>query len=194
VEVADHRRGFRAGRLADGPLEVDRSGVALRGSEHAGALRIERLGGRDRHARFRHRLRGGSRRGDRRGAGRRGDGRVHGALRAGTPRRVERVVRVDHHAHFDRLHPVGALPAGGGEQLGGDALERAAVDPMVTTVPGRSVTDLAQGSGDEEVDPLAEAEVYLSYGRDAQAEEILREAVERQPGRNELRMKLLEIY
>ncbi len=68
------------------------------------------------------------------------------------------------------------------------------VDPMVTTVPGRSVTDLAQGSGDEEVDPLAEAEVYLSYGRDAQAEEILREAVERQPGRNELRMKLLEIY
>ena len=65
---------------------------------------------------------------------------------------------------------------------------------MVTTVPGRSAAELVQGSSEEEVDPLAEAEVYLSYGRDAQAEEILREAVARQPGRNELRMKLLEIY
>jgi len=68
------------------------------------------------------------------------------------------------------------------------------IDPMVTTVPGRSAAELAQAAPEEEVDPLAEAEVYLSYGRDAQAEEILREAVVRQPGRNELRMKLLEIY
>ncbi len=67
-------------------------------------------------------------------------------------------------------------------------------DSMVSTVPGRSAEELAQAPSDEEVDPLAEAEVYLSYGRDAQAEEILREAVVRQPGRNELRMKLLEIY
>jgi pilus assembly protein FimV len=45
-----------------------------------------------------------------------------------------------------------------------------------------------------DVDPIAEAEVYMAYGRDAQAEEILREAVSKHPGRHEIRMKLLEIY
>ncbi len=46
----------------------------------------------------------------------------------------------------------------------------------------------------DEVDPLAEADVYLAYGRDEQAEEILREASTREPGRVELKLKLLEIY
>jgi pilus assembly protein FimV len=45
-----------------------------------------------------------------------------------------------------------------------------------------------------EVDPIAEAEVYIAYGRDAQAEEILREALSREPGRQAIRLKLLEIY
>ncbi len=45
-----------------------------------------------------------------------------------------------------------------------------------------------------EVDPIAEAEVYMAYGRDAQAEEILREALSKDPGRHELTIKLLEIY
>jgi pilus assembly protein FimV len=45
-----------------------------------------------------------------------------------------------------------------------------------------------------EVDPIAEADVYIAYGRDAQAEEILREALERDPERPAIRMKLLEIY
>jgi pilus assembly protein FimV len=46
----------------------------------------------------------------------------------------------------------------------------------------------------DEVDPLAEAEVYLAYGRDEQAEEVLKEAVSRNPDRAELKLKLLEIY
>ena len=46
----------------------------------------------------------------------------------------------------------------------------------------------------EEVDPVAEADVYMAYGRDAQAEEILREALQKDPGRHEVRSKLLEIY
>ncbi len=46
----------------------------------------------------------------------------------------------------------------------------------------------------DEVDPLAEADVYLAYGRDEQAEEILREASTKEPGRIELKLKLLEIY
>ncbi len=46
----------------------------------------------------------------------------------------------------------------------------------------------------DEVDPLAEAEVYLAYGRDEQAEEVLKEAVARDPSRHEVKLKLLEIY
>ncbi|OGB23244.1 MAG: hypothetical protein A3I66_08605 [Burkholderiales bacterium RIFCSPLOWO2_02_FULL_57_36] len=45
-----------------------------------------------------------------------------------------------------------------------------------------------------EVDPVAEADVYIAYGRDAQAEEILKEALRTQPDRNAVRVKLLEIY
>ena len=45
-----------------------------------------------------------------------------------------------------------------------------------------------------EVDPIAEAEVYMAYGRDEQAEEILKEAMLKDPGRHEIKLKLLEIY
>jgi pilus assembly protein FimV len=45
-----------------------------------------------------------------------------------------------------------------------------------------------------EVDPIAEAEVYMAYGRDAQAEEILKEALGKDPSRHEISLKLLEIY
>ncbi|MEO8102549.1 MAG: FimV/HubP family polar landmark protein [Betaproteobacteria bacterium] len=46
----------------------------------------------------------------------------------------------------------------------------------------------------DEVDPVAEAEVYIAYGRDAQAEEILKEAMSRDKSRHEITVKLLEIY
>lgn len=45
-----------------------------------------------------------------------------------------------------------------------------------------------------DVDPIAEAEVYMAYGRDAQAEEILKEALTKDPARHEIHLKLLEIY
>ena len=45
-----------------------------------------------------------------------------------------------------------------------------------------------------EVDPIAEADVYIAYGREAQAVEILKEALRSHPERNALRVKLLEIY
>jgi pilus assembly protein FimV len=45
-----------------------------------------------------------------------------------------------------------------------------------------------------EVDPVAEADVYIAYGRDTQAEEILKEALRTQPDRHAVRVKLLEIY
>lgn len=46
----------------------------------------------------------------------------------------------------------------------------------------------------DEVDPVAEADVYMAYGRDAQAEEILKEALEKDSTRQTVRLKLLEIY
>jgi pilus assembly protein FimV len=45
-----------------------------------------------------------------------------------------------------------------------------------------------------DVDPIAEAEVYMAYGRDAQAEEILKDAIQKDSERQELKVKLLEIY
>jgi len=46
----------------------------------------------------------------------------------------------------------------------------------------------------DEVDPVAEADVYMAYGRDAQAEEILLEALQKDPQRLAIHAKLLEIY
>ena len=45
-----------------------------------------------------------------------------------------------------------------------------------------------------DVDPVAEADVYLAYGRDLQAEEILKEAVRHNPDRTSVHVKLGEIY
>ena len=45
-----------------------------------------------------------------------------------------------------------------------------------------------------EVDPVAEADVYQAYGRDQQAEEILKEALRTQPDRLAVHSKLLEIH
>jgi pilus assembly protein FimV len=60
------------------------------------------------------------------------------------------------------------------------------------------LTDFSQTGGGmidtHDVDPIAEAEVYMAYGRDAQAEEILRDAIAKDPKRYELHHKLLEMY
>jgi len=44
-----------------------------------------------------------------------------------------------------------------------------------------------------EVDPVAEADVYIAYGRYQQAEELLRQAIERDPEQTKSYFKLLEI-
>ncbi|MCB1751298.1 MAG: FimV family protein [Gammaproteobacteria bacterium] len=44
-----------------------------------------------------------------------------------------------------------------------------------------------------EVDPMAEADVYIAYGRYGQAEELIRQGLERSPQNKELRLKLFEI-
>ena len=52
--------------------------------------------------------------------------------------------------------------------------------------------DPLQGESGE-VDALAEADVYVAYGRYRQAEELIRHAMEREPERLELKAKLFEI-
>lgn len=74
----------------------------------------------------------------------------------------------------------------------------AASGGSVNTGDTSFLTDFSQaglGTIDtHDVDPIAEAEVYMAYGRDVQAEEILKEAIVKNPDRHEIRVKLLEIY
>lgn len=51
----------------------------------------------------------------------------------------------------------------------------------------------AAAQGEDDVDPVAEAEVYLAYGRKTQAIEILEEALRDHPAREDVRKKLNEI-
>lgn len=57
-----------------------------------------------------------------------------------------------------------------------------------------SQSGLSAIDADEGVDPVAEADVYMAYGRDAQAEEILLDATKADPSRTAIHLKLLEIY
>jgi pilus assembly protein FimV len=85
--------------------------------------------------------------------------------------------------------------------LGGGGLN---ADTVLGTIAGESAEtgfpgNLEQRSGGgvidtSDVDPIAEADVYMAYGRDAQAEEILKDAIAKEPRRIELHHKLLEIY
>ncbi|MEN8170139.1 MAG: FimV/HubP family polar landmark protein [Pseudomonadota bacterium] len=54
--------------------------------------------------------------------------------------------------------------------------------------PGTIQTD------EGEVDPLTEADVFMAYGRNQQAEEVLKKAREASPDRADIAAKLLEVY
>ena len=57
-----------------------------------------------------------------------------------------------------------------------------------------SQSGLSAIDADEGVDPVAEADVYMAYGRDAQAEEILLDALKADSNRPAIYLKLLEVY
>jgi pilus assembly protein FimV len=82
--------------------------------------------------------------------------------------------------------------------LTANSIFRSTGGQSVDTSHGPAHTDFSQagpGSIDtDEVDPVAEADVYMAYGRDAQAEEILIEARQKDPTRHAIVLKLLEIY
>jgi pilus assembly protein FimV len=64
----------------------------------------------------------------------------------------------------------------------------AVAPPSVFSALGRSQAE------SDEADVLSEADIYIAYGRYREAEELLREEIERTPGRTELKYKLAESY
>lgn len=74
---------------------------------------------------------------------------------------------------------------------GGQSVDTGATSIMHTDF---SQTGLSAIDTDEGVDPVAEADVYMAYGRDVQAEEILQDALKADPARAAIYLKLLEIY
>jgi pilus assembly protein FimV len=88
-----------------------------------------------------------------------------------------------------RLQPDSFFGASGGQRI--DTREAASS----TTGNSSSMSySLSQLDAIGDVDPVAEADVYLAYGRDLQAEEILKEAMRSNPERMAIRSKLLEVY
>lgn len=87
-----------------------------------------------------------------------------------------------------RLQPDSFFGASGGQRVN--------TRDSGTTASGSSSMAYSPSQLDAagDVDPVAEADVYLAYGRDMQAEEILKEALRTQPGRVAVHRKLAEIY
>ncbi|OHX19616.1 hypothetical protein [Chromobacterium sphagni] len=84
---------------------------------------------------------------------------------------------------------------GGAAPMSDDAARQKAAS-MLTLGPLTSLmSSLKKGDGIDlgSVDVMAEAEVYLAYGRDDQALLILREGMVKEPMRQDLRYKLLEV-
>jgi pilus assembly protein FimV len=61
------------------------------------------------------------------------------------------------------------------------------------SVPPTAATEAPPVAADAEIDPLDEANIHITGGRDAQAQAILNDAIARDPGREALQMKLLEL-
>ncbi len=64
-----------------------------------------------------------------------------------------------------------------------------ALAAAAAAAPGVTVASAA-----DVVDPIDEAQVYIDHGRDAQAEEILKDALVKHPQREDISLKLLEVY
>jgi pilus assembly protein FimV len=89
-----------------------------------------------------------------------------------------------------RLQPDSFFGASGGQRI--DTRE---AGPTGSTGNSSSMSySMSQLDAIGDVDPVAEADVYLAYGRDLQAEEILKEAMRATPERMAIRTKLLEVY
>jgi len=90
-----------------------------------------------------------------------------------------------------QAQPDSFFAVSGGQQVDTSSRESAATSRAGASSMVYSPSQL-DAAGD--VDPVAEADVYLAYGRDMQAEEILKEALRTHPSRAAVYRKLAEIY
>jgi len=93
------------------------------------------------------------------------------------------------------LAPTVAAPVVAAAAVPAEAVEADRVATEDLAALEVSTTDLFGLKGETtEVDPTEEADVYIAYGRYEQAEQLLRLALEMEPGRLALQHKLLEVY
>ncbi|MDJ0806984.1 MAG: FimV/HubP family polar landmark protein [Gammaproteobacteria bacterium] len=90
------------------------------------------------------------------------------------------------------VSPEGVSETGAAEGVGGSVNEPSEETSFMSDFSPSDIDALQDETG--EVDPVSEADVYIAYGRYQQAEELIKQAIERFPEREELKHKLLEIY
>jgi len=100
--------------------------------------------------------------------------------------RKKKSAQVDSAFLESRLQPDSFFGASGGQRVDTANDGPASASSMVYPASQLDAAD--------DVDPVAEADVYMAYGRDVQAEEILKEALRTSPGRLAIHTKLLEIF
>jgi pilus assembly protein FimV len=79
----------------------------------------------------------------------------------------------------------------------GAVATEAAAAPVRSPAPSRSADETMSAESPVSIDqgdPIAEADFHMAYGLYDQAADLVRMAIEREPDRRDLRMKLLEIY
>jgi len=87
------------------------------------------------------------------------------------------------------------LNVGVGSGVGAAAATSSAGGPESAMVSDFVMSDMAGAQADgSDVDAISEADVYLAYGRHQQAEDILRQALDKTPDQLELHAKLLEVF
>ena len=82
-------------------------------------------------------------------------------------------------------------------ELGATAssMEESSESTMVSDFAMSEMSGMSGMTGEgADVDPVSEADVYLAYGRHQQAEDILNEALAKEPERNDVKLKLLEVF
>jgi pilus assembly protein FimV len=114
------------------------------------------------------------------GPGGRGFGSSDTAMRATHEEHPEHSVVVEETGTHERPRFV---PAAGGAQA--PAPKHVAADD---TISSETAINLDQG------DPLAEADFHMAYGLYDQAADLIRIAIGREPGRRDLKLKLLEVF
>ena len=117
---------------------------------------------------------------------------------------MRRRSQADSDEEFSEMAPVSAIADKKADATAESAVAAQPADEAASAATAEadddvSIGDFGGGLGaihteESEIDPVAEADVYLAYRRYEQAEALLKEAINVDADRHELKVKLLEIY